>query len=160
MKLFHGSNVTIDEIDLLRGHRGKDFGQGFYLSADRNQAEAMAVRTVEREGVGTATITTFLFDESVLLRPELNVKIFDAYTIEWAEFVMKNRQNRTYESIHDYDIVYGPIANDRVGLQINRYNLRYISMEELIRQLSFVRPTFQYYFGTERAISFLKKAKK
>jgi hypothetical protein len=35
MKLYHGSNTSIDEIDLKRGRRGKDFGQGFYLSPDR-----------------------------------------------------------------------------------------------------------------------------
>ena len=38
IKLYHGSNVRIDEIDLKRGRRGKDFGQGFYLSADMEQA--------------------------------------------------------------------------------------------------------------------------
>ena len=46
MKLYHGSNMSIDEIDLKRGRRGKDFGQGFYLSADRNLAMMMAERTV------------------------------------------------------------------------------------------------------------------
>ena len=29
MKLFHGSNVEIESIDLARGRRGKDFGKGF-----------------------------------------------------------------------------------------------------------------------------------
>ena len=47
MKLYHGSNVSIETIDLKRGRKGKDFGQGFYLSADRNQAQMMAERTVE-----------------------------------------------------------------------------------------------------------------
>ena len=32
-RLYHGSNVVIEEIDLSRSKRGKDFGQGFYLSA-------------------------------------------------------------------------------------------------------------------------------
>ena len=44
MKLYHGSNVEIDVIDLGRGRRGKDFGQGFYLSADRSQAQLAAKR--------------------------------------------------------------------------------------------------------------------
>lgn len=61
---------------------------------------------------------------------------------------------------HDYDIVYGPIADDKVGLQISRYQLQYIPMEELIKQLSFIRPTFQYFFGTERAIRLLHKIDK
>lgn len=156
MILYHGSNVAIEEIDLKRGRRGKDFGQGFYLSADRHQAEMMAARTVEREGSGEAVVTSFRFDECLHNPSELNILIFDSYSTAWAEFIMMNRRNRTNEQAHDYDIVYGPIADDKVGLQINRFQLRYISMEELIRQLSFLRPTFQYFFGTERAISLLQ----
>lgn len=35
MILYHGSNVEIVKIDLSKSMRGKDFGQGFYLSAYR-----------------------------------------------------------------------------------------------------------------------------
>ena len=158
MKLYHGSNTSIDEIDLKRGRRGKDFGQGFYLTPDRHQAQQMAERTVDREEAGEPILTTYQFDDSILFSPsDLKVKVFDGYSQEWAEFIMMNRRNKSYEQAHDYDIVYGPIANDKVGLQISRYQLQYIPMEELIRQLSFIRPTFQYFFGTERAISLLHK---
>ena len=158
MKLYHGSNMSIGEIDLKCGRRGKDFGQGFYLSADYNQAMMMAERTVDREETGVATLNTYQFDDNILFRPSnLRVKIFEGYTKEWAEFIMMNRRNRTLTPAHDYDIVYGPIADDKVGLQISRYQLQYIPMDELIRQLSFIRPTFQYFFGTERAIHLLHK---
>ena len=66
MKLYHGSNVSIETIDLKRGRKGKDFGQGFYLSADRNQAQMMAERTIDREEFGKATLTTFEFDEDII----------------------------------------------------------------------------------------------
>ncbi len=158
MILYHGSNTHIEEIDLKRGRRGKDFGQGFYLSPDRLQAQQMAERTVDREEAGAPILTTYQFDDSILFRPsDLKVKVFDGYSQEWAEFIMMNRRNKSYKQTHDYDIVYGPIANDKVGLQISRYQLQYIPMEELIRQLSFIRPTFQYFFGTERAINLLCK---
>ena len=158
MKLYHGSNVGIKQIDLTKGRRGKDFGRGFYLSEDRDQAFLMAQRTVAREESGEPIVTEYEFDESALHQLSgLRVKVFDSYTIEWAEFIMMNRNNRTDHQVHDYDIVFGPIANDKVGLQINRFQLRYISIEELIRQLSFIRPTYQYFFGTERAIKFLIK---
>ena len=42
IKLYHGSNITIDQIDLSIGRKGKDFGQGFYLSPDLKQAQRMA----------------------------------------------------------------------------------------------------------------------
>jgi len=158
MKLYHGSNMSIGEIDLKHGRRGKDFGQGFYLSADRGQALMMAERTVDREESGEATLTTYLFDENILFEPsDLKVKVFENYSKEWAEFIIKNRRNKSFQPMHDYDIVYGPIADDKVGLQISRYQLQYIPMEELIRQLSFLHPTFQYFFGTERAIRLLQK---
>ena len=44
-RLYHGSNVAIEKIDLSRSKRGKDFGQGFYLNADPDQAMDMAIRT-------------------------------------------------------------------------------------------------------------------
>lgn len=158
MILYHGSNMGIKDIDLKRGRRGKDFGQGFYLSADRSQAQMMAERTVDREESGKATLTTYQFDDSILFKPsDLKVKVFEGYSKEWAKFIMMNRRNKTNEQAHNYDIVYGPIADDKVGLQISRYHLQYISMDELIRQLSFLRPTFQYFFGTERAICLLHK---
>lgn len=161
MKLYHGSNVSIEVIDLKRGRKGKDFGQGFYLSADRNQAQMMAERTVDREETGEAILTTYEFDDSILSNPsDLKVLVFDGYSKEWAEFIMMNRRNKTDEQAHDYDIVLGPIADDKVGLQITRYQLQYIPMEELIRQLSFICPTFQYFFGTERAIRLLHKVDK
>ncbi len=158
MILYHGSNMSIGKIDLKRGRRGKDFGQGFYLSADQNQAQMMAERTVDREERGEATLTTYQFDENILSKPsDLKVKVFEGYSKEWAEFIMMNRRNKSEKPMHDYDIVYGPIADDKVGLQISRYQLQYIPMEELIRQLSFIRPTFQFFFGTERAIKLLQK---
>ena len=66
IKLYHGSNIAIDRIDLSIGRKGKDFGQGFYLSPDLKQAQRMAQIAVEREGFGSPTVTTFLFDDAHL----------------------------------------------------------------------------------------------
>lgn len=48
IKLYHGSNVNINQIDLTRSRSGKDFGCGFYLNPDKQQAMDMAVRTTQR----------------------------------------------------------------------------------------------------------------
>ena len=45
MKLYHGSNIVIDQIDLSKCKPYKDFGQGFYLTEIKEQAEQMARRT-------------------------------------------------------------------------------------------------------------------
>ncbi len=47
MILYHGTNVEFEEIDLTKSKVGKDFGCGFYLSADREQALELAKRKAE-----------------------------------------------------------------------------------------------------------------
>lgn len=59
MILYHGSNMEIDEILLSKGRHGKDFGRGFYLSADYMQAVRMSENVVRREGIGTPFVTKF-----------------------------------------------------------------------------------------------------
>lgn len=41
LKLFYGSNVVIDKIDLCRSREGKDFGCGFYLNPNESQARPL-----------------------------------------------------------------------------------------------------------------------
>ena len=65
MKLYHGSNTIIEQIDLLKCKPYKDFGQGFYLTEIKEQAEQMAKRTSAIYG-GEPVITVFEFDETAL----------------------------------------------------------------------------------------------
>lgn len=157
IKLYHGSNVNIEHIDLSKSHPSKDFGRGFYLSADREQALRMGEFRVQLEG-GEPIINTFLFDEQILTSGELKTKIFEGYTREWADFIFLNRNNKTPDPVHDYDIIYGPIANDRVGVQIGKYEAGDITLDQFLLNLKYMKGiTFQYYFGTERAINKLTK---
>lgn len=116
--LYHGSNVSIEQIDLSLSRKGKDFGCGFYLNANRQQAMDMAIRTTQRMRSGTPTVTAYLFDESILNQSGLNIKIFDDYSVEWAEFVLMNRKNTSETPAHPYDIVIGPISQ-RHGRRTN-----------------------------------------
>ncbi len=63
IRLYHGSNIPIEDIDLSRSKRGKDFGQGFYLNANPEQAMAMALRTTKFLNIGHPTVSCFEFDE-------------------------------------------------------------------------------------------------
>ena len=158
MKLYHGSNKVIEQIDLSYSKVGKDFGCGFYLSPTLEQAGELAKRKTEQIGEGIPTVTTFEFDDSLLESEELSVLRFETYSKEWAEFVLMNRKNRTRISAHSFDIVIGPIANDTVGYQIRRFTLGIISMEQFLEGLKHMKGiTFQYFFGTEKALKFLKK---
>ena len=157
MKLYHGSNVEIESIDLARGRRGKDFGKGFYANPDYMQAVEFCSSVIRREGVGVPTVTSFDFDESAL--NVLNVMRFDGYSKEWAEFILLNRNNTSDEPAHDYDIVVGPIADDGVAYLLNRYEEGSYTIEELARELKYKKLNNQYFFGTERSISLLKRMK-
>ena len=107
---------------------------------------------------GEHVMNTYLFDERLLNSGELRVLTFEGYTHEWAEFIFKNRNNRTSAPVHDYDIVYGPIANDRVGVQIGRYEAGDITFDQFLENLKYMKGiTFQYYFGTKRAVEKLIK---
>lgn len=157
IKLYHGSTVDIEHIDILKSRPNKDFGRGFYLSADRQQAWRMGEFKALIEG-GSPVMNTYLFNEQVLTSGELRVLTFEGYTREWADFIFLNRNNKTTIPVHDYDIVYGPIANDRVGVQIGKYEAGDITLDQFLENLKYMKGvTFQYYFGTERAIAKLTK---
>ena len=41
--------------------------------------------------------------------------------------------------MHSFDVVYGPIANDRVGLQIRNYRMGHIDKQEYLRRLHYMK---------------------
>lgn len=154
MLLYHGSNIVIEEIDLAKSRPNKDFGKAFYLSADKKQAEEMAKFKVLTSG-GDETVTIFEFDELHL--QDISIKRFESYSEEWAEFVYNNRDEKQ-DFRHDYDLVFGPIANDTVGVQIRDLRERKISMKRFLKKLEYYKGiTFQYAFCTPLAIAKLKK---
>ena len=156
--LYHGSNVSIDTVDLSFSRSGKDFGRGFYLNPDSKLAMEMAVRTTQRMLEGEPIVTSSLFDDDLLKDDSsLKVKVFKGYSKEWAEFILLNRNNSSEVPAHEYDVVIGPIANDTVGLQLRRFIQGYISIERMIEELRFKKPAIQYFFGTESAVRCLKK---
>lgn len=151
MRLFHGSNMMIDKVDLSKSKLYKDFGQAFYLSAEKEQAQKMAEAKVVQFG-GNESITEFVFDESCMLTDELTVKIFTNYSREWAEFVFNNR-DENQQFIHHYDIVYGPIADDYIGLQIRDFKRKNITFEQFLQNIQYHKGvTFQYAFCTQKAV--------
>lgn len=158
MILYHGSNVVIDVIDFGKSKPGKDFGLGFYLSADEKQAYEMAVKKSLLFG-GAPVVTRFEFDiDGALSDPSVNYKQFDKYCLEWGEFIKANRENKTKVQIHDYDIVYGPIANDTVGFQLRRLNAKIIDTPQFVKEIQRMGgETYQYFFGTEKSTQYLKK---
>lgn len=156
MKLYHGTNTDFDKIKLSCCRPNKDFGQGFYLTDIRSQAEAMAVRRCEFEETGVPIVQEYEFDENILTNGELNVQKFEGVSIEWAEFILMNRMAKG-QRMHNYDIVVGPVADDGVVFQLNLYMQHLITIEALVKELTYSQLNNQYFFGTERTIQCLKR---
>ena len=152
MKLYHGSNIRINTIDLAKSKPFKDFGQGFYLSDNESQAMDMAIFRSSISG-GDPIMTEFEFDEQGLNASNLRIKRFDSYSDEWLDFIIANREGHDTDV---YDFVYGPIADDKVGFQLRRYKDEIITKAELLERLKYMKGiTFQYYFGSMEALKYL-----
>lgn len=155
MILYHGSNTEIKQIDLVLCQLGKDFGCGFYLTDIEEQAKDMAVRRVKIARKGDAIVTAYHFDDTHLKDGSLSVKVFDIPSCEWALFILSNRNNEQRKNTHAYDIVIGPVADDGVAFQLERYEQGLVTLELLVEELTFRKLNNQYFFGTEKAISYL-----
>ena len=103
---------------------------------------------------GAPTVTAYAFDERLLEDGSLRVKLFEGPGKEWALFVMANR---TEGKPHGYDIVVGPVTDDGVAFQLERYARRMITLDVLVEELTCRRLNRQYYFGSELSISKLKR---
>ena len=74
------------------------------------------------------------------------------------QFRFSEPKNTQKENIHAHDIVYGPIANDKVGVQIRNFMEGNIDFDTFLKKLAFMKGiTFQFFFGTQRAIDLLEK---
>lgn len=116
----------------------------------------MAQVKVDQLETGSPTVLTYEISDEKL--KTLNIRCFENYSEEWARFILMNRNNPVDVPAHDYDIVIGPIANDRVGLQLWRYENHSIDLQTLVRNLQYMKGiTIQYFFGTERAVKLLHR---
>ncbi len=157
MILYHGSNTEIIVPDLSKSKPFKDFGRGFYLTEDIQHAKKLAFQKAKLLG-GTPVVSKFLLENTVLTDPSIRFISWNDYCIEWGEFVMRNRDHELPQPCHQYDIVYGPIADDSVAYQLRRCKLGFISIEQMVKELKYAKGiTFQYFFGTQKALNLLKR---
>ena len=137
---------------ILKPNRKLDYGQGFYTTTSEKQAKEWVERRMLENNSNCGYINVYEFDDKKL--PELNSLIFPEPNEEWADFVMANRTK--FDFTHNYDIVYGPVSNDRVYLQFGLYEAGAISVETLIRELKTYKLVDQYLFHTDKALTALR----
>lgn len=155
MRLYHGSNQQIDNINLSFGKKYKDFGQGFYTTHLYEQAVYWSKRIADRFG-GSPTVSTFEFDIEAARAAGLNIKVFEKPDREWALFVMANRNPDREDFQHDYDIVIGPVADDKMARLFGLYEMDIIDLEAVVKGLTYKDLNSQYFFATERSLKYIR----
>lgn len=155
MRLYHGSNSKIKNIDLAKCKPYKDFGQGFYLTEIEEQASQMARRTASIYG-GSTVVTQFEFDETALSDSTLSIKRFEEPNEEWALFVMANRSRERQHPVHKHDIVIGPVADDTIATLFRNFDDGIIDLPMLVKGLKYKKISSQYLFLTPKSVAYLK----
>ena len=151
-KIYHGSIEIVENPEIRQPNRSLDYGSGFYTTTSFAQAQKLVKRRMKEKGVPKGYVNVYEFDDKVL--DSMKVLLFKKPNEEWVNFVMKNRTERGFT--HDYDIVYGPVADDSVYTQFTLYEGGIISMQTLIQELKTYKLVDQYLFHTEKALTAIK----
>ena len=150
MKLYHGSLEVVSEPRIITPNRTLDYGRGFYTTTSYEQAEQWVRR---RRGTQHSVGYVNVYELADILPEEIKQLRFDTPTEEWVDFVMHNRTERGFE--HSFDIVYGPVANDRVYAAFAFYESNLLDKEGLIRELRTYELVDQFLFHTEQSLQYL-----
>lgn len=150
MKLYHGSLAIVEKPQIRLANRTLDYGIGFYTTTSEDQAEFWVKRKIGEKNI-RGFVNIYEFDS--LSMETLKVLHFAKPTEEWLDFVMANRIDKEYS--HDYDIVFGPVANDRVYAAFALYEGGFLNKQELIKELRTYLLVDQLLFHTECALSYL-----
>jgi len=152
--LYHGSNQDFDTIDNKKFKDKRDFGKGFYTTTLHEQAEDWAEALFDRyKGDGV-----FIYEIEFILLDKLLIKEFDGLSEEWLLMIQKNRILGGIQ--HDFDIVQGPVANDKTARTIALYIAEIIDADEAIKRLKVNKVNNQVSFHTPAALSCLRILRK
>ena len=152
MILFHGSLQIVKEPRILIPGRTLDYGAGFYTTTSEQQARDWFVRKLDvNHKIGYINI----YDFDKPSAKGLDCLIFaNPPGEDWVDFVHANRTQRGF--IHNHDLVYGPVANDRVYAAFALYEQGLLSKQELITELRTYSLVDQMLFHTDAALKCLK----
>jgi hypothetical protein len=158
MELYHGANQIIRQIELTKGRLRTDFGKGFYLGTNLGVAREWAIG---RAGFsGTPIVMRYNLDASVFKDEKVNPCRFETPTVDWLNFVRDNRRRsekdaKTPEPRHNFGVVSGAIANDKVNFVVDDYIKGLISADEAIKKVRAIPSVIQVSIHTPLALAYL-----
>jgi hypothetical protein len=142
MTLFHGGPKPVRVPEIRKAKYTKDFGTGFYCTEYKQQA---AIWSLKKSVTGY--VTTYIYSKN----PELIFKQFTEND-EWLDFVVACRRGES----HDYDIVEGPMADDKIWNEIDDFIAGIITRAAFWELIKFAKPTHQISFHNERSLQTLE----
>lgn len=151
-KIYHGSLEIVKNPEIRRPNRSLDYGAGFYATTSFEQAQKLTERRLKDKGIAIGYVNVYELDNEAMAR--LKCLFFEKPTEDWVNFVMQNRKIQEFSN--DYDIVYGPVANDNVYTQFALYEGGVISLPTLIKELKTYKLVDQYLFHTEKSLTAIK----
>lgn len=138
MEIYHGSYTSVQKPEIIKGKFTKDFGEGFYCTELKRQAEKWAKR------YDTPVVSIYEYNPL----EELNILCFDDMTDEWLDFIVACRSGKP----HDYDIVIGAMANDQIYNYVADFMNGILTREQFWVMAKFKYPTHQINFCTKKAL--------
>lgn len=151
MIVYHGSNLEVRIPELLPSKRLLDFGAGFYITSDFEQAKKWAIRTTNNRESGVPTVSVYSVDASQL--EALKLLKFEQADRKWLRYIAANRTGKA--EADEYDVVFGPVANDQAIRTVNNYLKGYCPEDIAIQLLLPQKLKDQYAFRTEQALAIL-----
>ena len=129
MILYHGSYCVVENPELEKCARFKDFGQGFYLTTSKEQAQSFAkISASKAQGRGLIPAQerlAYVSSFKVADIAGLDIFAFETANVDWLHCIVAHRRNKTFEDIRNqmtsYDVVSGKIANDDTNATILAY---------------------------------------
>lgn len=118
--LYHGAVMAVPEPLVHIGRSDLDFGQGFYVTNDRDQATKWAFTKAGRKKNLNPFLNIYHFDQERFLADDSHtMKIFPEYNVEWLDFIAYSRKGQL--PWQGLDWIEGGIANDRVISTVDAY---------------------------------------
>ena len=157
MRLFHGSLYVVETPRILEVSpvRHLDFGSGFYTTTSLEQATRwVKIRLESNRDFSQGYVSFYDVSDDLLNNPKFKTLVFPEANSEWLNFVVSNRRDAGF--VHDYDLVAGPVANDRVYASVTLYENGFIDEQETIKRLKTYKLVDQILFHSIKSISELK----
>ena len=147
MKLYHGSTVIVDRPLVSYGRNNLDFGNGFYTTNLKSQAEKWVQRFISLGKKGIINIYNF---DDTEIQTKCRYKKFPEYNEECLDFILASRSGSKEYS--NYDVIEGGIANDRVFNTIELYFSNLIDKTTALQRLKFEKPNNQICFVNQKVM--------